>query len=420
MKEILPEPGNWPVNDGTRRSAVRDGSVREGRIRTAVFHPHFKLGGGSESKAAWSCQAAREFGQVTLVSDVVIDLKAVDRFFGTSIAAGGVEVECLPPAFRTLRHFDALSAYRLGRWAKAKRGEYDIMISTYNPMDFGRPGIQSLADVSFDDGLRRRYHPQASGLKGLFYRRSPLRSAYLALGRAMSGQSDDGWLRNLTVANSEWTKQVYDGKYPALRTVVIYPPVADFPPGRPWLDRENGFVVMSRIVPEKRIETAIEAVRALRRAGFDIHLHILGRGDDGQYLEHIERLCRESGGWARYEGLLYGAEKAGFLGGHRFGISGCEGEAFGISVAEMIKAGMVVWVPASGGQVEIVDHPDLVFGSADEASVRILSVLRDEARLDGLREHLARRAELFSTGRFVADVRSLLSGFLDDDMEHGS
>ncbi len=408
------------MSNGTLSSAIRGGSGRARSIRTVVFHPHFKLGGGSESKAVWSCQAAREFGPVTLVSDVAIDLQAADGFFGTSLAAGGVEVESLPPAISSLRHFDALSAYRLGRWAKAKRGEYDIMISTYNPMDFGKPGIQSLADVGFDDELRRRYHPQASGLKGLFYRRSPLRSAYLALGRAMSRQSDDGWLRNLTVANSEWTKEVYDGKYPALKTVVVYPPVPDLPPGRAWQDRENGFVVMSRIVPEKRIETAIEVVRAVRLAGFDVHLHILGRGDDRKYLERIERQCRESGGWARYEGLLHGAEKAGFLGGHRFGISGCRGEAFGISVAEMIKAGMIAWVPASGGQVEVVDHPDLVFGSADEAVGRILSVLRDETRLEGLREHLARRAELFSTGRFVADVRCLMAGFLEGGLEQGS
>ncbi len=385
-------------------------------VRTAVFHPHFRPGGGSEFKAVLICQAARGFGPVTLIGNAAVDLELVDRLYGTSLASGGIEVKALPPALRSMYRFDALSAYRVGRWARERSGGYDLLISAYNPLDFGRPGIQFLADVSFDDELRRMYLPKGGGLRGAFYRRSPMRSAYLGLGRLLSRQSAEGWRANLTVANSRWTKEACGERFSS-RTVVIYPPVPDRPAGPPWADRADGFVLMSRIVPEKRIELAIEALRAVRLAGCDVHLHILGRGDDRKYMDHIGRLCRETGGWARYEGFCGETEKASFLGGHKYGISACGGEAFGISSAEMIKAGLITWVPASGGQTEVVDRPELVFASAEEAAARILPVLRDGGLAADIRGHLARRAACFSTGRFVSEVRDLITGFLEEGAE---
>jgi len=380
-------------------------------LKTAVIHPAFKPAGGSEYLAVWLCEALRETGLVTLASNLAVDLGQVDRIFGTSLASGGVKVKYLPPA-GIFKNFDALSAYRLSRWAKVSRSLYDLMISTYNPVDFGQAGIQFLADVSFEDELRRRYHPKPAGIKSLLYGRSFLRNAYLGLGRLLAGQSGQGWKRNLTVANSFWTKQVYEERF-GLEAAVIYPPVPECPEARPWPERDNGFVVMSRIVPEKGLESAISIIRAVRSAGYDVHLHILGRADDQNYLAKIDSLCRESGGWAHYEGPRFGEEKARFLAAHKFGLSACRGEAFGISVAEMVKAGMIAWVPAGGGQVEVVDCAELVYGSEEEAAALIISVLKDEAKAEAIRNHLARRAELFSTGRFVQEARALVRSFLE-------
>ena len=87
--------------------------------------------------------------------------------------------------------------------------------------------------------------------------------------------------------------------------------------------------------------------------GHDLHLHILGRDVDKRYVKNLERICEANNSWLFMEGLVLGKEKLKFFAEHKFGISGQRNEAFGIAVAEMVKSGAIVWVPNSGGQVEI-------------------------------------------------------------------
>ena len=51
-------------------------------------------------------------------------------------------------------------------------------------------------------------------------------------------------------------------------------------------------------------------------------------------------------------------------------------EHFGMAPAEMVRAGMIVWVPNGGGQVEIVGNdPRLVYESDEQAIDQIVQVL---------------------------------------------
>lgn len=80
--------------------------------------------------------------------------------------------------------------------------------------------------------------------------------------------------------------------------------------------------------------------------------------------------------------------------------------------AEMVRAGMIVWVPNGGGQVEIVgDAPALRYDTEDEAVEQILGVIDhlDEERR--LREHLAAQGERFREDHFMAAVRGIVAGF---------
>ncbi len=381
--------------------------------RTAILHPDLQGSGGSEGTAAWLAEALKESCRVSLVSMGPIDLARLDTIYGTRLGTGRVETVSLPIPKGLERRFDALRSHRLGRWAKARAGEFDVMISSYNVMDFGRRGIQYIADFSFDDGLRRSLHPAGTGgLRGAAYRKTPLRSLYLRLGRALSRQSEAGWRRNVTYANSAWAKKALEERL-GLESAVLYPPVPTEFAAVPWEERENGFVVLARLAPEKQVERAMAVLAEVRQAGHDIHLHILGREDGRGYAERIRRLCRESGGWARLEGFAAGDAKRTFLAGHRYGISGCRNEAFGIGVAEMVAAGCVAWVPRGGGQVEIVAHDGLIFENDGEAASKIAATLADPGRQSALRRHLAGRAEAFSTARFVEASRRAVEGFLN-------
>ena len=51
-------------------------------------------------------------------------------------------------------------------------------------------------------------------------------------------------------------------------------------------------------------------------------------------------------------------------------------EAFGISVAEMVKAGAIVFAPNNGGQTEVINSPDLLFSGADDAVRKICSLFK--------------------------------------------
>jgi glycosyltransferase involved in cell wall biosynthesis len=385
--------------------------------RVAVVHPLLVPGGGSEACALWTLQALQDDHRTTLITMGRPDLRLLDGCYGTSVD-GRIELRSLdvPPGLG--RRFDALRTARLARYCRRHAGDFDLMISTYNVMDFGLPGVQQIADFSFDDALRRELDFESGRTEKLVHKRSPARALYLKLAAALAGTEGNGWSRNRTVANSAWTQSLLRERL-GLLSEVIYPPVSGPRAAVPWDEREDGFVVMARLVPEKRLDFIIDALEEVRRTK-PVHLHILGRRVGSAYAKRLEALCRARGDWVRLEGEAYGAKKEALLAGHKYGLSGRRAEAFGIAAAEMVKAGLVVWVPDGGGQAEIVAHPDLVFGGRDEAVARILAVITDPSRETALRRHLETRAALFSSARFVRETRALVRDVLAKGAGHGA
>jgi len=245
----------------------------------------------------------------------------------------------------------------------------------------------------------------------MLYKDSLPRGIYLKLGEMLSGISADGWKKNLTIANSVWTAKIMKEVY-GVESVVIYPPVASEFPNIPWDEKEFGFVSLARIVPEKRIDRIIEILRRLRNMGWDIHLHILGRLDNSNYGVEIKKLCEKNSEWIFLEGLLTGQKKLEFIARHKFSISGINREAFGIAVAEAVKAGCIVWVPNGGGQVEIVNHPALIYNDADDAVNKIEQIFRSDTLQIELLNHLMKEANKFSTEMFQSQIKKLVRDFL--------
>ena len=380
--------------------------------RVAVVHPQLVAGGGSEACTMWTLQALQDESRLTLVTMGRPDLVSMNRKYGTAVDEDKIEGRFLrlPPGTR--KRFDALRGFPLSRYCRRHARDFDVMISAYNVMNFGVAGIQRIADFSFDDALRRELHSADGIAGGGFYKASRMRSLYLGLARALSGSRGDGWKRNLTVANSEWTRGLLRERF-GVASDVIYPPVAGSFPTVPWNKREDGFVVIGRLVPEKGVCRVIEILGDVRKEK-PVHLHIVGRRERTAHAREIEELCRRNRDWIHLEGEKYGPEKAEFLARHKYGISGCRNEAFGIAVAEMVKAGSIVWVPDGGGQKEIVAHPGLIYSGRGHAAALILAALGKPAVEAALRYHLEARADLFSSGRFVEEMRGIVRGFLSE------
>ncbi|MCK5257215.1 MAG: glycosyltransferase, partial [Deltaproteobacteria bacterium] len=152
----------------------------------------------------------------------------------------------------------------------------------------------------------------------------------------------------------------------------------------------------------------------VRKTGQDTHLHIFGGIDNSPYISTLQRLCDEKREWAFMEGKIFGAKKQEIIAQHKFGISNCKNEAFGIAVAEMVKAGCIVWVPNGGGQVEIVNHPALIYDSAEDAVHKIDKVLKSTTLQTELREHLATQSKKFSTQQFMSEIKEVTRQFFQE------
>ncbi len=280
------------------------------------------------------------------------------------------------------------------------------------PSILGGAWIQFVADFSFAPRFQQTLDPHTAGHMGWWYGDSILRRAYLNLCDFLAPQDPDEWKQNITVANW-WTANLLEKNFGIMANRVQFPPVPGSFPAIPWNDKEDGFVCVGRVVPEKRLDEVIRILCQVRQRACNIHLHILGRLDGSPYAKQIRQLALRHSDWVHAEGLVTGQAKRELMARHKFGINGCRREAFGIAVAEQVKAGCITFVPNGGGQTEIVNHPMLTFTDQDDAVRRIQTVLSSPALQEDLRLHLAAQAQELSCGKFTSTVRQLVAEFLN-------
>jgi glycosyltransferase involved in cell wall biosynthesis len=222
--------------------------------------------------------------------------------------------------------------------------------------------------------------------------------------------------QNVTLVNSHWTGQAVQ-RFFNISAKTVYPPIPGVSSLCPWGEKENGFVCIGRLNPAKRIDHIIEILSQVRRKGEDVHLHIIGKSlpEHVRYLDGLRNRVHRAGGWISLHEDLSRQELLTLIAKHRFGIHNTPDEPFGIAVAEMIRAGCVVFTPWTGGQVEITGHDDrLHFSSVEEGAEKIVALLRSPKDLAEVRESLAIKKDLFSTEKFVRDIRQVVAEFLGE------
>ncbi len=375
--------------------------------------------GGSESPVLWTLQALKDQYDVTLITTGAVDLAGLNKYYGTSLRAEDFSVLSapLPLGLGNTAKFVGLKGSFFQRYVRRVAGNFDVVISCYGPMDFGRRGIQMIADFAFVEEWRFSLHPGVRSWKQWWYGASPLRRLYIQLCGLINGARPGGWKRNLNLANSDWSAKLLSEKF-GVESLTLYPPVESDFPLVPFADRDNGFVCLGRISAEKRVDAIIDILSRVRARGHDVHLHILGGVDDSPYGMRIKSLAEQNREWVFLEGWAVGDEKKRLLASHRYGIHGRENEPFGIAVGEMVNAGCIVFVPKGGGQVEIVDHPALVFRDDADAVDKIDTILRTGTGWDALRGHLMQHANRYSAANFMAQIQKIVKDFLPKEKEN--
>jgi glycosyltransferase involved in cell wall biosynthesis len=385
---------------------------RVAAMKVLLVQPSLAPPGGGNLVAAWMLEALRDEHELTLLAWEPPDLAACNRYFGTSLRATDVAVELAPAVLRRLAACSPIPLALLRhslllRRAVTVAARHDVVLTANNEADFGRRGIQYVHYPKLDF-----VRPQVD-LR--WYNRSrPLLEAYYRACARIARFDATRMGTNLTLVNSAYIA----GRVRALHgivPVVLHPPVPGAFAAVPWDAREDGFVCIGRLSPEKRVHEVIEVLAAVRATHPGIRLHLIGTDDDRRYAARIRELVAANRGWVTLHEDIPRDALLALVARQRWGIHAMPDEHFGIAVAEMLRAGCVPFVPATGGPAEIVGvEPRLCFDGAADAVTRIGAVLDDVAVQAALRRHCAARAALFSTERFTRELRALVRTFASE------
>jgi glycosyltransferase involved in cell wall biosynthesis len=368
--------------------------------------------GGANGVAAWIVEALKRDYSLSLLTWTPVEVAAINRFCGTSLCSSEFAVHRVHPIFRWLIDhapvpLDFLKTSLLLRYCKQMKDNYEVIITANNEADFGCKGIQY---IHFPRACRPS--PELDLDPYLGYLLSPgLIRVYRRLCMRLSGFSLERMKENLTLVISNWTGNKVHECY-GIATTTLYPPIAGDFPDVSWEDRENGFVCIGRITPEKELDKIIDILAGVRSQGWDIHLHIIGSPDHPAYYDRIRERARQNSSWIFLDINLSRQELLRLVSMHRYGIHGMTEEHFGMAVAELVRGGCLVFVPNGGGQVEIVaGNEHLLYRTADEAAACIVDVMRDRDLQSHLREVLKSNTKKFSTQQFARRLQELVDAF---------
>jgi len=372
--------------------------------------------GGGNVVLAWSLMALREKWDVTIFCSTTPDFDAVNTHFGTHLKKEDFTIRQLPFPLNRINKLDPdpFSAQQLSwlmRFCQNVSHQYDAVMTCDDEFDFGRAGIQythyphmqrhmdaflAVEDLSSGQRLRKF-------LSGKL--RPWLLISRISLKRIKS---------NLMVTNSNWTAAVLRKTYD-IEPIVVYPPVRWNGPRRPFEERRNTFVCLGRLSPVKRLLHIIDIVEQVRARGFEVELEIIGDQDaiaGNAYVQKVRKRIAEAGNWVHLNKSVSRKELENLVSQCRFGIHGMIDEHFGIAPAELMRAGCIVFVPNSGGQVEIVgEQPELRYDSDDDAVEKICRVLADQESQSRLLQALSERSALFNESHFMSHIQNVVADF---------
>ena len=392
-------------------AAGREGGVPSRRLLYVAVN--LNPPGGGQCVGAWALQSLREEWQITILCAEPPDYAALNRHFGTSLVATDFSILQAPWLIRQTFRFDPdpysfQRAAWLMRMAQNHSRHFDVVLGTDNEMDFGPKGIQY---VHYPYLFRHKERVDAVDRVPPMQRIAAVFSGRYRPWMLTSRIRFERVQANLTLVNSAWTAQVVRDRY-GQQPTVLYPPVRWPPVTVPWSQRDDAFVSLGRIETGKRQLEAIDILERVRRRGHAVRLEIIGDIFDPEYARLVTTRAREAGSWVR---LHHGIERSRLeeiVGNCRYGLHTMLDEHFGIAVAEMVRAGCIVFVPDSGGQVEIVgDEAALQYGSDDAAVERICGVLENAQEQARLLQGLAGRRDLFSETAFGSRLRQLVDDF---------
>ena len=375
----------------------------------AVIHHDLMSKGGGEAVAMTVLEALQDEYNLTLITLSEPDFEELNEYYNTSVDPVPIEIAgTVAPQLHEqfgIKYYVLQNAL-LGRYARRHADEYDCLVSTINELGLEDDAIQYV-HFPFDWTVSCNHREE------IFHPTVEEDSLYERLATVVAGVEREDIQSNTLLANSEWTADVVEDAY-GTRPKILHPPIDTAPfERRSWAEREPGFVTVGRIERSKRITELIEIIDGLRQRGHETHLHVIGPTVDEEYYEDVAAMSAERE-YIELEGEVPREELVDRICTHRYGIHGKEYEHFGMSVAELAAGGCVTFVPASGGQREIVgDRPELRYESVDDAIEQADAVLSRDEQPSDLRLDRGEIRRRFGRNRFKQEIRSLVADEVD-------
>jgi glycosyltransferase involved in cell wall biosynthesis len=154
--------------------------------------------------------------------------------------------------------------------------------------------------------------------------------------------------------------------------------------GWPWTEADGGAITVARLVPQKRVHLAVEAIAALRELGHPTGLTIVGDGPERGALEALAAR-RGVGDLVLFAGAVPPAEIPAALARAEFMLLPAQGEGFGLAAAEALMVGVpVIGCWDGGGLLDVIPERGpgrLSLPFADAIADAVLGLLAEPDRL---------------------------------------
>ncbi|MCL4511569.1 MAG: glycosyltransferase [Bacteroidetes bacterium] len=292
----------------------------------------------------------------------------------------------------------------LHREAKRISSEFDICVSTYNELDFGRKGFQYIHHPSFADRkLLNRFG--MVGKRSIVDYLGVARRIYEKVRFTVANERQEGFALNVTAVNSIFMRNVVQEAY-GIEGIVLYPgfiPDGENDTGETWEQRSLRFVSIGRIARDKNYFNLIDTFGMLARVFPEAKFTIIGKSGDPELLRDLWKRAMSHD--LQLEILSDANEALLFqiLRTSKFYIHSKMYEHFGISILEAAGSGCLTFVHDSGGAREIVSPSMLRYITNEDLVRKVVQLSRDdESRtkvLNELQAGLSRfKARMFYVG----------------------